>query len=114
MDARHQSADNHKSREQAGKNACGGPDPDAADPARQLEFQRRHHAEHQQRGGRRIGRLHHPVDGDRPVIDGHHFKEQVARDDQDIVKAQQQNVCVHPQQASAPDPLRHAHSAFGF
>ena len=105
VDTCYQSPAHHKHRKCDHKHSGRLPDKRFLDPPVNLELQGRHHAQDQKRCRRGVRSLQNAVYKDRPVIDGHHFKEQITKYYQNIVKPQKYNVPIDPEKASPFDQL---------
>ena len=100
-----QSPNHHERRKCDHKHGGRIPSKGFPDPPVNLELQGRHHAQDQERCRRGVRSLQNAVYQDRPVIDGHHFKEQVTKYYQNIVKPQKYNIPIDPEKASPFDQL---------
>ena len=105
-----QSPDHHEHRKCDHKRGGHIPSKRFLDPSVNLELQGRHHTKNQKCCRRGVRSLQNAVYQDRPVIDGHHFKEQVTKYYQNIVNPQEYNIRIDPEKTSPFDQLDRSES----
>ena len=111
MDARNQPPDDQKRRKQSCKSTDSSSDCGAFASPVNLQLQRWHDAQHQQRCGGGIRGLQPTLDPNRTVVDGNSLEKQIAENDEGVITPQQKDIRIDLPQVFSPEELDQAESA---